>query len=96
MPLSLQMAMLNPILAGETNSQGVQALEVCPIFQNHAVVQRDAPLPIWGWAAPGETVTVQLAGQKRETEADKDGYWKVLFQPIRTDDCKLSTDGRLR
>jgi sialate O-acetylesterase len=82
MPLSLQMSMLYPILAEEPNSLGVQALEVCPIFQNHAVIQRDTQLPIWGWAAPGETVTVQLAGQKSETEADKDGYWKVLFQPI--------------
>ena len=32
-------------------------------FSDHAVLQREAPIPVWGWAAPGEKVTVQLADQ---------------------------------
>ena len=26
------------------------------VFQNGMVLQRDAPIPVWGWAAPGVTV----------------------------------------
>ena len=28
------------------------------IFGSHMVLQRDMPLPVWGWAEPGEHVTV--------------------------------------
>ena len=27
------------------------------IFTDHMVLQRDQPLPVWGWAAPGRAVT---------------------------------------
>ena len=33
------------------------------LFQDHAVLQRDQPNRVWGVAAPGETVTVELAGK---------------------------------
>lgn len=37
---------------------------------DHMVLQRDAPLPLWGWAAPGETVKVTFKGK---TYAAKSG-----------------------
>ena len=38
------------------------------IFSDHAVLQRDKPLPVWGKAAPGERVEVPtgVAGYPRE------------------------------
>jgi sialate O-acetylesterase len=33
------------------------------LFADHAVVQRDRPLPVFGTAKPGETVTASFAGQ---------------------------------
>ena len=30
------------------------------VFGDHMVLQRDVPLPVWGWADPGEKVTVTL------------------------------------
>ena len=33
------------------------------MFTDHAVLQRDMPVPVWGWADPGEKVTVTIAGQ---------------------------------
>lgn len=47
------------------------------LFQSNMVVQRSRPLPIWGWATPGETVTVTFAGQSRSTTAAPDRSWKV-------------------
>lgn len=32
------------------------------VFGDHMVMQRDVPLPVWGWAEPGEAVTVRLVG----------------------------------
>jgi hypothetical protein len=47
------------------------------VFSSHMVVQRDAPIPVWGTADPGETVTVSMAGQTKVVEADKTGRWIV-------------------
>ena len=42
------------------------------------VLQRDKPAAVWGWAAPGEKVTVSFAGQTADaTIAElKDQYAK--------------------
>ncbi len=46
-----------------------------PLFTNGAVLQRDRPLAIWGSAAPGETVTVEMAGHTAQAVAGSDGRW---------------------
>ena len=30
------------------------------VFSDHMVLQREAPVPVWGWANPGEKVTVAI------------------------------------
>lgn len=45
----------------------------------HMVVQRDVPIPIWGWADPGEEVTVQFGADKASTKANDSGNWKVML-----------------
>jgi sialate O-acetylesterase len=47
------------------------------LFQSNMVVQREKPIPIWGWATPGEEVTVTFAGQSRISTAAADRSWKV-------------------
>jgi len=48
------------------------------IFGDHMVLQRDAKIPVWGWAGAGEKVTVSLAqGQAVEATADAQGKWQV-------------------
>ena len=37
-------------------------MRLASIFQNHAVLQRDLPIPVWGTAGGDEQVTVTLAG----------------------------------
>jgi len=53
-----------------------------PLFSDHAVVQRDRPVPVWGRAAPGENVTVTFAGQSRSGLTASDGRWVVLLDPL--------------
>src|SRR5437867_231087 len=48
-----------------------------PLFCDHLVLQRDAKVPVWGWAAPGTKVTVSLGGQTKSAVAQSDGKWMV-------------------
>ncbi|GAB3762165.1 sialate O-acetylesterase [Spirosoma pomorum] len=52
------------------------------LFSDHVVLQRQKPIPVWGWASPREEVTVTLAGQSRRTKANTDGKWLVTFAPM--------------
>jgi sialate O-acetylesterase len=54
------------------------------LFADHMVLQRDMKLPVWGWADPGEKVTVAFAGQKAEATADAQGDWKVVLKPVNS------------
>lgn len=49
------------------------------------VLQRDLPVPVWGWAAPDEKVVVEFKGQKKEALAGKDGRWRVMLDPMKAD-----------
>jgi len=42
-------------------------------------------VPIWGWADPGEKVTVSIAGQTRTTTADAAGNWKLKLGKLAAD-----------
>jgi sialate O-acetylesterase len=58
------------------------AVEPASIFSDHAVLQRELPIPVWGRAAPGETVRVQCAGNEASTTADADGRWLLQLDPL--------------
>jgi sialate O-acetylesterase len=51
------------------------------IFSDHMVLQRDVAIPVWGWADPGEDVTVSFAGQTQSVRAGADGKWSVKLTP---------------
>ncbi len=50
------------------------------VFGSHMVLQRDQPLPVWGWADADEKVSVQIGDQPAvTTTADKNGEWRVTL-----------------
>jgi sialate O-acetylesterase len=49
------------------------------LFQDHAVLQRDRPIEVWGYAAGGETVTVSLADSSATAHADATGHWSAVL-----------------
>ena len=50
------------------------------VFGSHMVLQRDQPLPVWGWADPDEDVSIVLGdGAAVRTKADAAGSWKVML-----------------
>jgi sialate O-acetylesterase len=54
------------------------------------VLQRNAPIIIWGWANPGERVTVSLAGKEKKARANGKGDWGVRFAKRKADGKPLS------
>src|SRR5262245_42334291 len=54
-----------------------------PLFSDHAVLQRDVRVPVWGWAASGTKVTVAFAGQTKSTVAQPDGKWIIYLNPMQ-------------
>ncbi len=66
------------------------------IFTEHGVLQRDKPLSVWGWADPGESVSVSLGAQKANATAGADGRWlvKLAAQPASNDPLTLTVAGK--
>ena len=56
------------------------------IFGDNMVLQRDAPIPVWGTAAPQAIVTVGFGNkdhQQHKTDtADAQGHWRVTLDPV--------------
>ena len=64
---------------------GLQAeVTMPPVFGDHMILQQGVTLPIWGSAAPGESVSVSCSGLYAETRADGAGRWRVTLRPLRT------------
>ena len=55
---------------------------LAPLFQDHAVLQCDRAVPVWGSAKAGEHVRVAFAGQTVGTTTGSDGRWIVLLGPL--------------
>jgi sialate O-acetylesterase len=53
------------------------------VFSDNMVLQRDRPVPVWGWAPSGEKVTVAFAGQTKTATADTEGKWMVTLDPLK-------------
>lgn len=52
------------------------------MFQDHAVLQRDKPIPVYGQAAPNTTVTVKLGTESATAKADKTGQWRTTLAAL--------------
>lgn len=77
-------AVLTLTLAVSVSSTARGDVKLPAIFTSHLVLQRDHANPVWGWASPGEEVTVSIGDQKHKTKADDKGKWSVKLDPLKT------------
>lgn len=63
------------------------------IFSDHMVLLQDSEIPVWGWAEPGEEVTVSVHAtggedtpplQTQKATALPDGSWRTKLAPLET------------
>jgi sialate O-acetylesterase len=64
-----------------------------PLFASHAVLQRDKPIPFWGWTRAGGSVSVSFDGASQTVRADGSGKWRAEF-PARASGAGLRLDVR--
>ncbi|MDP6905712.1 MAG: hypothetical protein QF406_14835, partial [Verrucomicrobiota bacterium] len=62
-PLFLTLSMALSVSAAD------QQLELAVPFTGNMILQRESEVPIWGFDAPGNQVTVEFAGQTKTTVA---------------------------
>jgi sialate O-acetylesterase len=53
------------------------------LISDGMVLQRDTKLKIWGWAAPGEIVTVDFIEKSCSTITNPDGKWEVMLDELQ-------------
>ena len=58
-------------------------IELAAPFRDNAILQREKPVPVWGWCKPGTKVTVEFQGQTKSATAGKDGSWMVRLDPLK-------------
>lgn len=53
------------------------------LISDNMALQQDMPVPIWGWADPGEKVTVKVGDKEATATADDKGKWMVKLEPLK-------------
>ena len=61
------------------------AVSLPHVFGDNMVLQRDKPVPVWGWAGKGETVKVKFGDQEKSATADENGNWMVRLDALAAD-----------
>ncbi len=57
-------------------------LRLASVLTDHMVVQREQPVTLWGWAAPGSHVTATADGRSASATADEHGRWSLELDPL--------------
>jgi sialate O-acetylesterase len=78
-------AITSLLLLGVVSINAQQAetkLELATPFTKNMILQREAPVPVWGFDAPGSKITVTFAGQEKTAETGKNGKWMLKLDPL--------------
>jgi sialate O-acetylesterase len=59
------------------------------IISNNMLIQQNEKFTVWGWAAPGETITVEIAGNKATASGDAAGSWSCELPAMPASDKPL-------
>ncbi len=59
-------------------------LTLSTMFSDHAVLQRDSNVPVWGKGEPGTDVSVSVAGKSADATVDEDGNWMAHLSDLPT------------
>jgi sialate O-acetylesterase len=59
------------------------AIELHPLFSDHAVLQREKSIPVWGRSNSGQTITVTLNGVTGDTFSSPEGNWRVRLPAMK-------------
>ena len=77
-------AQQNPAATGTKQAQPktAKSLKLNGMFADHMVLQQQVDAPVWGFAAPGDSVTVKPSWAKKAStaKADENGKWRTTIK----------------
>lgn len=53
------------------------------LINDGMVIQRHAEVKIWGWADPGEAVTIGFKDETYQTTANDEGNWEIILSDLK-------------
>lgn len=53
------------------------------LISDGMVLQRDKEIPVWGWASPGEKVSITFNGKNYSTVTAANGKWSLKLPPLK-------------
>src|ERR1700754_1356472 len=62
-------------------STGFGQVKVPRLISDGMVLQREVPIRVWGWASPGEKVTIKFDGETASGVTNDEGKWRVVLSP---------------
>ena len=62
---------------------GYADVKLPQLVSNGMVLQRDTKLKIWGWASPGEKVSIAFNGKKGNATTGTDGKWLIELPAMK-------------
>jgi len=65
------------LCAGASTFAHAADLGFARVFSDHAVLQRDQPIAVWGTAGAGRALTLTLNGRSVSGKADRNGKWRL-------------------
>ena len=66
------------------SAQGISGQVRLPRLESDGMVlQRDAPVRIWGWASPGEKLSLGFRGRHYRILTNSGGTWQLLLPPMK-------------
>ncbi|NQT93719.1 MAG: sialate O-acetylesterase [Lentisphaerae bacterium] len=84
------------MLAGGTGPVRA-AIRLPSVIGHNMVLQRDMPVPLWGWADPGEEVTIRIGERTAKTRAGANGKWRLVLKPMPAGGpFKMIVEGKTR
>lgn len=70
-------------IAANPSAPASPGLRLPVLFSDNMALQHGVAVPVWGWAQPGEEVTVSIGEQSVRTQTGPDSKWKVVLKPLQ-------------
>ena len=58
------------------------AIKLPAIFSDNMVIQRNAPVKIWGWSTKNSAIQISFNGQTIKSKSDRKGFWSATLKPM--------------
>jgi sialate O-acetylesterase len=78
LPKAIAMVLAPAFLAAPLHAN----VKLPALISDNMVLQQDLPDNVWGWADPGEKVTVKFADKSAEAVADAEGKWNAKLDGL--------------